>query len=193
MLYIKVFTQFIFYLIGTFLHEFAHYILAIVTFSTVPKTATVEEEDANGNKIQVQKKGFTIIPQIKTDKIVYGHVLAIPKIKAAFVLISIAPLIWIVVLYYMLTYLNYLHIGINNGSFYSEFNYTNFFTLKNWLVIYMSLQLLWAGTLSPQDIKMFFSGLFSISSLLMIAVALWIYDFFNNHIILNFIQGHINA
>ncbi|MFK5855523.1 MAG: hypothetical protein QM503_05285 [Bacteroidota bacterium] len=193
MIYIKVFSQFIFYLIGTFLHEFAHYTLAVATLSTVPKMATVEEEDVNGNKIQVQKKGFTIIPEIKTDKIVYGHVLAIPKLKVAFVLISIAPLIWIVVLYYMLAYFNYLNININNGNIYFEFNYIKFFVIKNWLIIYMSLQLLWAGTLSPQDMKMFFSGLFSISSLLIISVVLLTYDFFNNHILLNFIQGYINV
>ena len=162
-LYIKVFGQFIFYLIGTFLHEAAHWIGAKLTLSSTPSRALIEDEDANGNKIQREVAGFTIIPKIKKDSVVYGHVVAMPKFKAAYILIALAPLIWVVALYYILNYYEFLYILIENGSFYTEFNFTDFFRVDNLLIIYISLQLIWASTLSTQDIKMFFIGVFSIS------------------------------
>jgi hypothetical protein len=165
MLYIKVFSQFIFYLAGTFLHEIAHYIVAKLTFSTTPNEAFIEEEDRSGNKITKKVSGFTIVPRITKNQVIYGHVLAVPKFKIFYLPIAIAPLVWIVTLYYLLAYFGYLNIDITNGGIYIDFAYGSFFTFDNWILVYISLQLLWAGTPSSQDIKMAFSGLFSISSL----------------------------
>lgn len=168
-LYISVFSQFLFYLPGTFLHEAAHWLVAKLTFSHVPSKAIIEEEDEDGNKIKRVISGFTIIPKIKKDQVVYGHVLSIPKAKAAFVFISSAPLIWFVVLYFLLTHYGYLTFLTEDGEAYFKINYLEFFRLENWLLIYVSLQLIWAGTLSSQDIKMFLKGIFSISFLTIIA------------------------
>lgn len=167
-LYISVFSQFLFYLPGTFLHEAAHWLVAKLTLSHTPSKAIIEEEDENGNKIKRVVSGFTIIPKIKKDQVIYGHVLSVPKFKAALTLISTAPLIWFVALYFLLTHYGYFTFLIEDGEAYFKINYLEFFRLENWFIIYLSLQLIWAGTLSSQDIKMFIKGLFSISSLAII-------------------------
>lgn len=188
-LYIKVFFQFIFYLIGTFLHEFAHWTFAKLTFSETPSRATIEEEDENGNKIKIEVAGFTIIPKIKKDYVVYGHVLSIPKVNASLILISAAPLLWLVALYYLLFIYGYLEFLVQDGEIYFSLNYKELFTFNNWLIIYISLQLLWAGTLSSQDVKMFFKGVFSPSFIIALFLFLSIYDFNNNFVILEYIKG----
>lgn len=169
-LYISVFSQFLFYLPGTFLHEASHWIAAKLTFSHTPSKAIIEEEDENGNKIQKVVAGFTIIPKIKKDQVVYGHVLSVPKLNAVMVLISVAPLVWLVVLYNLLSYYGYASMFFKNGNIYFNMDYSNFFVLKNWLLFYITLQLIWAGTLSSQDIKMFFKGVFSPSFIALASV-----------------------
>jgi len=189
MLYIKVFLEFIFYLLGTFLHESAHWVGAILTLSYVPRKALIEEEDENGNKYKKEVAGFTIIPKIKKNHIVYGHVLSSPRIKAAFVIISIAPLVWLVALYYMLYTSGLLYFSVEDGNIYFALDYKSLFSSENLLIIYLSLQLIWAGTLSSQDIKMFFVGVFSISFLVIASVGLGIYlVFLDNGDVINFIK-----
>lgn len=187
-LYLKVFSHFAFYLFGTFAHEMAHWIVAKLTLSQTPSSAMIEEEDENGNIHKKMVAGFTIIPRITKTKVVYGHVLSIPRIQAAFVLIAIAPLVWYVALYYFLSYYNLLFIAIENGKIYLNFEYEAFLNYQNWLLLYISLQLLWAGKLSGQDIKVFFKGIFSISFLFIAFVGAIIYNFLNNNIILIYLK-----
>ncbi|MFA6195334.1 MAG: hypothetical protein WC656_01665 [Sulfurimonas sp.] len=187
-LYIKVFSQFLFYLIGTFLHEAAHWIAAKLTLSETPAIAVIEEEDINGNKFKKTVSGFTIIPRIKKDYVVYGHVFSIPRINASLVLISAAPLVWFIALYYLLLNCGFIFITIENGKIFLNFNYKEFFTPQNLLIIYISLQLIWAGTLSSQDIKMFFKGVLSVSFIIIFLATITIYDFFNNYQIFHLLQ-----
>lgn len=168
MLYLHVFSRFIFYFFGTFLHESAHWIAAKLTFSYTPSSGFVEDEDINGNTYRKEVPGFTIIPKIKKDKVVYGHVLAVPRFKVAFIPIAMAPLVWWVALYYYLEYLEVLYLYVNYETIQIEFNYLSLFRMESILHIYVSLQLFWAGRLSSQDVKMIFVGLFSISSLIVI-------------------------
>ncbi|MBW6487542.1 hypothetical protein [Sulfurimonas sp.] len=186
-LYISVFTQFLFYLPGTFLHEAAHWIVAKLTFSHTPTKAIIEDEDENGNKIHKTVSGFTIIPKIKKDQVVYGHVLSIPKFDIALVFISAAPLVWIVALYYILSHYGYISLGFENGNIYFSADYSSFFSLSNWLLIYIALQLIWASTLSSQDIKMFFKGVFSPSSFILLSFILLICELRCNTKIINYL------
>lgn len=182
-LYIKVFSQFIFYLIGTFLHESAHWIGAKITFSQTPSSVVVDEEDDNGNTYKKKVPGFTIIPKIKKDRVVYGHVYAIPKYNIFFTIIAAAPLVWFVALYYLLAYFGFVSIDVDNGLLLFQLDYKDLFQFHNWLIVYISLQLIWAGTLSSQDIKMFFNGVFSISFAVFVLIAFAIYVFMNPNIL----------
>ena len=188
MLYVKVFTQFIFYLLGTFLHEAAHWVGAKITLSKTPMTVVVEEEDEDGKKYNKKIYGFTIIPKIKKDKVVYGHVYAIPKYNIFYTIIATAPLIWYVVLYYMFKYFGFIDITIDKDVFFVSFNYHSFFQSENIFIIYLSMQLLWAGRLSSQDIKMFFTGFFSLSSIFFIIITLSIYTFAHQDTMYHFIN-----
>ena len=191
-LYIKVFSQFIFYLIGTFLHESAHWIGAKITFSQTPRSVIVDEEDDNGNTYKKKISGFTIIPKIKKDRVVYGHVYAIPKYNMFYTIIAAAPLIWFVVLYYLLAYYGFVAMDIDKETLLFQLDYKSLFQFKNWLIFYISLQLIWAGTLSSQDIKMFFNGVFSISFFLFAISGFVIYVFMNPYI-LNILEGFVNV
>jgi len=182
-LYIKVFSQFIFYLLGTFLHESAHWIGAKITFSQTPRSVIVDEEDDNGNTYKKKISGFTIIPKIKKDRVVYGHVYAIPKYNMFYTIIAAAPLIWFVVLYYLLAYYGFVAMDIDKETLLFQLDYKSLFQFKNWLIFYISLQLIWAGTLSSQDIKMFFNGVFSISFFVLILGIFVIYALLNPNII----------
>lgn len=182
MLYIKVFLEFIFYFIGTFLHEAAHYAAAKLTFCEVPDKAIIEEEDGEGNIVKRKISGFTIVPRINKNQIIYGHVIAIPRLNAAYTLVAIAPLIWIAALFYFLSASNMLFASFEKGYLSIEFNYREFFSFENILTIFISLQLLWAGTLSSQDIKMFFKGVFSLSFFFISTTAYFCYLFFANQI-----------
>jgi hypothetical protein len=174
--------------VGTFLHEAAHWTAAKITLSETPSSAVIEEEDENGNKFKKNVPGFTIIPRIKKDYVVYGHVFSIPRINASLVLISAAPLVWLVALYYLLLSYGFLYVSLENGKLFFNLNYQKLFILDNWLILYVSLQLIWAGTLSSQDIRMFFKGLFSPSFIAIALVLVGIYDFRNNHQILHYFQ-----
>ncbi len=184
MIYFKVFLKFIFNFPGTLSHEIAHWIGAKLTFSKTPLFATIEETDSDGKEYNKRVLGFKIIPSIKEDRIVYGHVIAYPIYKMAYIIIAAAPLVWFYVLYLMLNYYGLLNLNIENGSVYMEFDFYSFFSFSNLLIIYLSLQLVWAGTLSSQDIKMFFVGVFSLSSLIVISSLIIIYSIFvDNHLI----------
>lgn len=189
MLHLKVFSQFLFYLIGTFLHEASHWFFAKLTLSRTPKTAIIEEEDENGIMQKKEVPGFTIVPKIKKDKVVYGHVYAIPLLRMFYIFIAAGPLIWIVALYYLLIETGYLHVvEMTDGRTLLGFDYINFFSFENWLVIYLSLQLLWAGTMSPQDVKMFFKGMFSLSFLIAFTIAFIAYDSYSGFVVTSYIK-----
>jgi len=182
-LYIKVFLQFIFYLIGTFLHEATHWIGAKTTFSQTPKSVVVDEEDDNGNTYKKKVSGFTIIPKIKKDRVVYGHVYAIPKYNMFYIIIAIAPIVWFVALYYLLAHYGFVTININKETLLFQLDYKSLFQFQNWFIIYLSLQLIWAGTLSSQDIKMFLNGIFSISFFVLLLGVFIIYALMNPNIL----------
>jgi len=133
MIYIKVFSEFIFYFMGTFLHEAAHWVGAKLTLSRTPLFTTIEETDSNGNKFNKKVLGFKVIPSIKEDRIVYGHVIAYPIYKIAYIIIAVAPLVWFYVLYLILNNYGFLNLDIDKGFLSVQFDYYDFFSLNNLL------------------------------------------------------------
>lgn len=63
----------LFRLPSTFLHELAHFIIALLTFSDV--------------------KGFSLIPRIENKRIVLGRVSVSPRYKVALTFVGFAPLL----------------------------------------------------------------------------------------------------
>ena len=53
------------------------------------------------------------------------------------------------------------------------------FSLSDAIFIWLFIQLLWAGRLSSKDIKNFFSGIFSVSGLVLIAITALVIYFLN--------------
>ncbi len=82
--------------------------------------------------------------------------------------VALAPLIWWVVLYYFLLYFNIVELNVTQDV-YITISYEWLKDWNNWWIVYTILQLLWAGRLSDQDFKVFFTGLFSISGIITFA------------------------
>ncbi|KAF0145978.1 MAG: hypothetical protein FD156_346 [Nitrospirae bacterium] len=154
---LKLIGKFIFYFFGTFLHELSHYAAAF--FMGKPE-------------------GFSLIPKIEGGSFIFGSVSYRVRYKVLSSFIASAPLLWWVVLVLMLLYFKLMQIS----GWIPHFNYSliwqrlKSFSLSDAVFIWLFIQLLWAGRLSSKDIKNFFSGFFSVSGLVLIAItALSIY------------------
>jgi hypothetical protein len=135
---IRLLLKIIFLFAGTFLHELTHYVAALV-FGT--------------------PAGFSVFPRISGDSLIFGSVKAKTKFRVLSSFIAIAPLIWWLILYLVLFhYRAARHLYLGRSSSYVA------------LIVYLwlGIQLLWAGRLSSQDVRTFFSGLFSFSGLFLI-------------------------
>ena len=154
---LKLIGKFIFYSFGTFLHELSHYTAAF--FMGKPE-------------------GFSVLPAIEGGSFIFGSVRYRVRYKVLSSFIASAPLLWWVVLVLMLLYFKLIQMS----GWIPHFNYSliwqrlESFSLSDAIFVWLFIQLLWAGRLSSKDIKNFFSGIFSVSGFVLIAItALSIY------------------
>ncbi len=147
----------IFYLPGTLLHEIAHLVgFKVMGFenlklSIIPKNILSSYEITMGTATAALPSNYS---------------------KVRLLLPSIFPKIFLVALYYFLSYYNIVELEFYSNAlgisiFYEHFSLLDY---KTYLILYISSQLIWASSLSFQDWKMFFTGLFSLGGGFMVVV-----------------------
>jgi hypothetical protein len=148
----------ILYFPGTVLHELAHYAAAVLFGKA---------------------EGFTVIPRQEGNRYVLGSVISRTRYKLLSSLIALAPLVWWLILLLILSH-NHI-IGTNRGLPVVYFGVVGkkirTFTYIDILFLWLFLQMLWAGRLSVRDIKNVFTGLFSLSGLVLIAAVIATFSF----------------
>lgn len=156
---IKLFCKSVLFFFGTFLHEFSHFSAALLLG---------------------KPEGFSILPRIDGGSFVFGEVRAKVRYKVLGVFIATAPLIWWVVLYFMVK-----HIlpasqvpGMQDLNIAAVPEKLKSFSLSDIFLLWFACQLLWAGRLSMQDMKTCFSGTASPSGLFLILAAALLVKFF---------------
>ena len=160
---LRVWFRAIFYSVGTLLHELAHFVFlkpfgfTDLKFSMIPKMVFV-----GGQR-----------------EIVFGSVSAnLSSNKSSFwwFIPSIMPIMWWVLLVYLLVHYQILDISWNGNLLTSTYSITlgvlDFSELKTYFLLYAFSQLLWAGHLSRQDVKVMFSSLFSFGGLFLVGFLL---------------------
>ena len=158
---IKLFCKSILFLFGTFLHEFSHFTAALLLG---------------------KPEGFSVLPRIDGDSIIFGEVRARVRYKVLGVFIATAPLVWWVILFFMAK--NILPVsqgpdmqGLGIATFLEKLKSLS---LRDVFPLWFASQLLWAGRLSMQDIKTCFRGIVSPSGLFVISAALLLVEFFRH-------------
>ena len=158
---IKLFCRSVLFLFGTFLHEFSHF--AVAVFLGRPE-------------------GFSIVPRIEGDTLIFGEVRARVRYKVLSVFVAAAPLIWWAILLRMVKH-------VLSASFVTAmqgFSITillaklKSFSFHDAFSLWVASQLLWAGRLSKQDIKTCFSGIISPSGLILISSTVLLVQFFRH-------------
>ena len=155
---IKLFCRSIFFLFGTFLHEFSHFTAALLLG---------------------KPEGFSILPRIDGDSFVFGEVRARVRYKVLGVFIATAPFVWWIILYFMVKHI----LPDSQGSDMQGINIAFFLeklkslSLRNIFSLWFSSQLLWAGRLSIQDMKTCLRGIVSPSGFFMISAAVLLIKF----------------
>lgn len=150
--YIKLF----YFFPGTYLHEIAHYLPALLF--------------ANG-------VSMSVIPSFKrgtAGEVSYSE----PRFSAAKTIISLAPLLWWGVLLWMLAELHILIIEIDGLKLYALLQYNPTLSAAQYLLAgYTFMQLVWAGTLSRKDWENAIDGLVSLSgfAVVMAGFVVWFY------------------
>ncbi len=149
---LKLILKIILYFPGTFAHELAHWACALLFGSA---------------------KGFNMVPRREGDNLIFGSVSSSVRYKAFWIFIGAAPLIWWAVLYMLLKYYLIMHAVIEAPKVYISLSFHRLASpsLVDLLFLWLITQLLWAGRLSMQDIKMCLAGLFSVSGAVLIAGA----------------------
>jgi nucleoside permease NupC len=160
---IGLFLKFIFFFAGTFLHELAHYISAL----SLGKA-----------------EGFSILPAVEGNRFIFGSVRSRTRYRVLSSFIACAPVIWWAVLLSVLFYFRLITInghtpGINLALITTRIQS---FSGSDLLVIWLFLQLLWAGRLSGPDIANFFKGFLSVSGLVFLSAAAAFFYFFRNYL-----------
>jgi hypothetical protein len=146
---IRLLLKVVFLFVGTFLHELAHYAAALV-FG--------------------RPAGFSVVPRISGDSLIFGNVKAGTRYKVFSSFIAVSPLVWWLVLYLLLVHFRAARAIIDIPGVHFAFG-TRSFSLPNLFLLWLAVQLLWAGRLSSQDIRTFFAGLFSLSGLFLALAA----------------------
>lgn len=146
---IKLLLKFVFYFLGTCLHELAHYIAALILGKA---------------------EGFSVFPKIEGDRFIFGSVKSRARYKVLSSFIAAAPLVWWAVLFFVLRHFHIIRIssGMPEINANMIIKRIETFSLSDLFYIWLFIQILWAGKLSMQDIKNFFKGVFSISGLVLI-------------------------
>jgi hypothetical protein len=160
---IRLLPKIIFLFPGTFCHELAHYLAAIV-FG--------------------RPAGFSVIPRISGDNLILGNVKASTRFKVFSSFIAVAPLIWWLVLYLLLAHCRAVRTAVDRPlvHFTLSFGRRGSFSLVDIALFWLAIELLWAGRLSAQDIKTSLAGLFSLSGLffaVMIAALIFVTHHFH--------------
>lgn len=151
MIRLRLILKFIFFFPGTFLHELAHYGMALV----------LGEAEA-----------FSIWPRIEGGNFVFGSVKSRTRYKVLSSFIALAPVIWWVVLVLTLRYLHFIGTlncvpSINFGMIALKLKS---FTSSDTFFLWLFLQILWAGRPSMQDVKNFIKGGVSVSGIMLVSV-----------------------
>lgn len=152
---------FIFYFIGTCLHELSHYVAALLLGKA---------------------EGFSVIPRIEGNRFILGSVKSRVRYKFLSSFIAAAPLAWWAILFLLLLYLHVIRLG--NGipiiayeliaKKLRSFSFSDVFSL--WLF----MQMVWAGHLSIEDMKNIFKGIFSVSGLVFLSVVIALFYLFRH-------------
>jgi len=159
--YLILWTKALFFLPGTLLHELCHYITAkllfarVVGFSLYPKM----QRDASGSIIGFQ----------------YGSVEFHPRIKVLNFIIGLSPMIlWALLLFF----LDLVHIiSISETSFVVLWE--NIIRPSSVFILYVCIQLFYSGFPSTADLKVSFSGFFSLSGFIFFALVISYVLFFS--------------
>lgn len=157
---IRFIAKTIFYLPGTLLHEVAHLVgfklmgFRNLKLSVIPKNILSSYEITMGTATASLPDNYS-------------------KIRLIFP--SIFPKIFIVALYYFLKYYNIIELEAYSNAFTVSIYYEHLSLLdyRTYLILYVFSQLIWASSLSFQDWKMFFTGLFSLGGMIVV-VAIFI-------------------
>jgi len=151
MVRIRLAVKFIFFFAGTFLHELAHYLFALLLGKA---------------------EGFSMLPGIEGDRFVFGSVKSRARCKVFTSFIATAPLIWWAVLLLLMVHFRLLIMrggGIPKVDFSLLLRKVRSFSRGDVLFIWLFLQMLWAGRLSVTDIKNAVKGCLSVSGIVLLA------------------------
>jgi hypothetical protein len=153
MMRLRIVLRSIFFLLGTFLHELIHFVVALCLGKA---------------------EGFSVRPRIEGDTVIFGSVRSKVRYKVLSSFIAIAPLLWWVILLLILQHLCVLRISgrVPRIRAAAVLRMLKHFSLSDVFSLWLFVQMFWAGTLSVTDIKNFFGGIFSLSGVLLISAAL---------------------
>jgi hypothetical protein len=142
----------IFYFPGTVLHEFAHYVAALLLGKA---------------------DGFSVIPERAGDTYIPGSVKSRTRYKVLSAFVAMAPLIWWLGLFLFLTRIHIIGTDhrLPHIRFGAVLERLRPFRLSDVFFLWLFLQILWAGRLSRADIKNVFTGIFSLSGFVLIGIA----------------------
>jgi hypothetical protein len=145
----RLFLKALVYFFGTFLHEVSHFFVAACLGKA---------------------EGFSLVPRIEGDSFVFGSVRARVRYKVLLSLIAIAPLVWWLILFWVLRHLYVIRMtnGIPRINFSVMWPMLKSFSLRHAFFLWLFMQMLWAGKLSLQDVKEALRSLFSLSGLVVI-------------------------
>ncbi len=176
-IYIKFWFRSLLFLPGTTMHEFMHYIIAVLTFSKITN--------------------FSIIPKIEWEnkepiRIVYGSVEYVPKLKIFHIPINLAPLLLLPISLYILYSFGFINTLYDFKNI--SFNYKPLFTLKGFLAFILAIEMFWGSRPSSQDLKNIMTGIFSVSFFITIVLLIIYYYLFilhNYSVVVNYLKGKI--
>ncbi|PCI30149.1 MAG: hypothetical protein COB67_02370 [SAR324 cluster bacterium] len=148
---VRFFIKTIFYLPGTFLHEFLHYIGAKI--------------------LGMRNVSISLLPKVgEGPEVIMGSVnanLSSNHSSLRWLVPALLPKAWWIVLYFLISYYGWVEISIEENAvyFYPE-NIHN--QLEDYIIGYIAMQLFWAGSLSFQDWKVAMHSLVSVKGMLLI-------------------------
>jgi hypothetical protein len=144
---------FIFYFVGTCLHELAHYVAAFLLGKA---------------------EAFSVIPRIEGNRFILGSVKSRVRYKLLSSFIAAAPLVWWAILFLILLYLHIIRLrnGIPIIAYELIAKKLRSFSFSDVFSLWVFMQMVWAGRLSVQDIKNVFRGIFSVSGLVFLSVVI---------------------
>lgn len=161
-------THAIFFFPGTFLHEFLHLTAAVIAMMIGMIFNLLSRPFGIGPISNIKITSFNIIPNFKTG--VYGSVEYMGGSSFTSIFVSSAPkLAWIFLWYFMTTY-GFLHLEHTDITGEQQFTlkWGHLHAAQMMLGIYVSIQLLWAGSLSRQDWHNIFSAFGKIMSIVLL-------------------------